>query len=65
MKVKYGPGVQAVEMSYFRSACGVSRMDEMSIESVYECFGMSRGVVEEVKRQTSKRVWPHGANGGE
>ncbi len=32
--------VQAVEMSYLRSACGVSRMDEMSSESVYEHFGM-------------------------
>ncbi len=32
--------VQAVEMSYLRSACGVSRMDGMSNESVYERFGM-------------------------
>ncbi len=32
--------VQAVEMSYVRSACGVSRMHEMSNESVYECYGM-------------------------
>ncbi len=31
--------VQAVEMSYLRSACGV-RMDGMSNESVYEHFGM-------------------------
>ncbi len=30
--------VQAVEMSYLRSACGVSRMDGMSNESVYEDF---------------------------
>ncbi len=51
--------VQAVEMSYLRSACGVSRTDGMSNESVYECFGMCHvgegkkcGVVEEVKRQT-------------
>ncbi len=50
--------MQAVEMSYLRSACGVSRMDGMSNESVYECFGMCHrgegmkcGVVE-VKRQT-------------
>ncbi len=35
--------VHAVEMSYLRSAFGVSTMDGMSIESVYECFGMSRG----------------------
>ncbi len=33
-------GVQAVEMTYLRSACGVSRMDGMSNESVFECFGM-------------------------
>ncbi len=52
--------VQAVEMSYLRSACGV-RMDGMSNESVYEHFGMCHvgegrkcGVVEEVKQQTSK-----------
>ncbi len=32
--------VQAVEMSYLRSACGVSRMDGMRNKSVYECFGM-------------------------
>ncbi len=48
-------------MSYLRSACGVSRMDGMSNESVYEHFGMCHvgegkkcGVVEEVKRQTLK-----------
>ncbi len=35
--------VQAVEMSYLRSACGVSRMDGMSNETVYERFGRSRG----------------------
>ncbi len=53
--------VQAVEMSYLRSACGVSRMDGVSNECVYERFGMSHvgvgkkcGVVEEVKRQTLK-----------
>ncbi len=32
--------VQAVEMSYLRSACGVSRMDGVSNESVYEHFEM-------------------------
>ncbi len=36
-------GVQEVEMSYLRSACGVSRMDGMSNESVYECFEMYHG----------------------
>ncbi len=48
--------VQAVEMSYLWSVCGVSRMDGMSNESVYEHFGMCHagegkkcGVVEEVK----------------
>ncbi len=48
--------VQAEEMSYLRSACGVSRMDGMSNESVYEHFGMCHegegkkcGVVEGVK----------------
>ncbi len=48
--------VQAVEMSYLRSACGVSRMDGIRNESVYERFGMCHvgvgkkcGVVEEVK----------------
>ncbi len=53
--------VQAVDMSYLRGACGVSRMDGVSNESVYERFGMSYvdvgkkcGVVEEVKRQTFK-----------
>ncbi len=35
--------VQAVEMSYMRSACDVSRMDRKSSESVYECFVMSCG----------------------
>ncbi len=53
--------MQAVEMSSWRSACGVSRMDGVSNESVYERFGMCHvgvgkkcGVVEEVKRQTLK-----------
>ncbi len=60
--------VQAVEMSYLRSACGVSRMNRQSNESMYERFGVCHvgvgkkcGVVEEVKRQTLG-VWPHGAN---
>ncbi len=51
--------VQAVEMSYLRSACGKSRMVGMSNENMYEHFGMCHvgegkkcGVVEEVKRQT-------------
>ncbi len=52
--------VRAVEMSYYlRGACGVSRMDGVSNESVYECFRMCYvgvwkkcGVVEEVKQQT-------------
>ncbi len=50
--------VQAVEVNYYlRSAYGVSRMDGMSKESVYEHFGMCHvgegkkyGVVEEVKQ---------------
>ncbi len=53
--------VQAMEMSYLRSACDVSRMYGMSNESVYERFGMCRvgegkkcGVVEEVKGQSLK-----------
>ncbi len=67
MQVKRGPGmtVRGLECRqwkcYLRSACGVSRMDGMSNESVYEHFGMcSMGegkkceVVEEVKRQTLK-----------
>ncbi len=48
--------VQAVEMSYLRSSCGVSRMDGLSNENVYEHFGMCHmdegkkcRVVEEVK----------------
>ncbi len=53
--------VQAMEMSYLKSVCGVSRMGGMTNESVYEHFGMCHvgegkkcGVVEEVKRQTLK-----------
>ncbi len=52
-------GIQAVEMSYLRSACGVWRMDGESNESVYNRFGMSskgegmkHGVVEGVKCNT-------------
>ncbi len=51
--------VQAVEICYLRSACGVSIMDGMSNESVYDRPGMRHmdegkkcGVVEEVKQQT-------------
>ena len=51
--------VQAVEMSYLRGACGVTRWDRERNESVYERFGMSEkgigidcGVVEWVKRNT-------------
>ncbi len=67
MQAKHGPGmsqrsrVQAVELRYVRSACGVSRIDGISNESVYERFGMCHvgegkkcGVVEEVKQQTLK-----------
>ncbi len=35
--------MQAVEMSYLRKACGVSRMDGMSNESVYERYEMCPG----------------------
>ncbi len=45
MPAKHGAGlkvkmsrVQAVEMNYLRSACGVSRMDGISNESVYKHF---------------------------
>ncbi len=51
--------IQAVEMSYLRSACGVQRMDGESNESVHNRFGMSIkiermkcGVMEGVKRNT-------------
>ncbi len=51
--------VQAVEMSYLRSACGVSRWDRESNEDTYRRCGMSEtavgvdcGVVEWVKRST-------------
>ncbi len=49
--------IRAVEMSYMRGACGASRWDGESNESVYEPFGMGVtekgvdcGVVERVKR---------------
>ncbi len=49
----------AVEMSYLRGACGVSRWDGLNNESVYERCGMKGrgsgvecGVVEWVKRST-------------
>ncbi len=51
--------VHAVEMSYLRGACGVTRWDGESNESVYESCGMGScangvncGVVECVKRNT-------------
>ncbi len=51
--------IQAVEMNFLRSACGVQRMDGKSNESVYNRSGMlskdegmKRGVEEGVKRNT-------------
>ncbi len=51
--------VQAVEMSYMRGACGLSRWDRESNEDTYGRFGMSETatgmdcrVVEWVKRST-------------
>ncbi len=48
--------VHAVEMSYLRGACGVSRWDGLNNVSVYERCGMRSGVecsvVEWVKRST-------------
>ncbi len=51
--------IRAVEMSYMRVACGVSRWDRESNEDTYGRFGMSEtavgmncGVVEWVKRST-------------
>ena len=51
--------IRAVEISFLRSACGVSRMDGESNERVYERFDMASrgdgtqcGVVEYVKRNT-------------
>jgi len=51
--------IRAVEMSYLRGACGVSRWDGERNERVYERYGMSEnargvdcGVVEWVKRNT-------------
>ncbi len=43
--------MQAVEMSYLRSACGVSRMDGVSNESVYKRFGMSCGCREGINSE--------------
>ncbi len=58
--------VRAVEMSYLRGACGVSRWDGLNNESVYErcgrrgCgSGVECGVVEWVKRSTLEMVWPY------
>ncbi len=42
-----------MEMSYLRSACGVSRMDGMSNESVYEW-------TEEGRQKERKREWEKG-----
>ncbi len=54
--------VQAVEMSYLRGACGVSRWDGLSNESVYERCGMSGhgsvvecGVMEWLTKENGKR----------
>ncbi len=51
--------VRAVEMSYLRGACGVTRWDGLSNESMYERCGMRKhgsgvgcGMVEWVKRST-------------
>ncbi len=51
--------MRAVEMSYVRGVCGVSRWDGVSNESVYETCGMRGrgsevgcGVLEWVKRNT-------------
>ncbi len=51
--------MHAVEMSYLRGACGVTRWDEESNESLYERCGMGSqangvnyGVVEWMKRNT-------------
>ncbi len=56
--------IQAVEMSYMRGACGVSRWDGKSNEDTYGKFGMSEaavgmdcGVVKWVKRRT---LWWYG-----
>lgn len=55
--------VCALEMSYLRSVCGVTRWDELSNECVYERCGMSPyadgvqcGVGEE---EHLELVWPH------
>jgi len=42
-----GRRIQAVEMSYLKTACGVSRMDVKSNESVYGRFGMYVCIVAE------------------
>ncbi len=44
--------VQAAEISYLRSACGVSRMNGMSNESVHKHFGMCH--VGEGKKKTKE-----------
>ncbi len=61
--------VQAVEMRYLSSSYGVSRMDGVSNESVYERLGMCHLGREEVwssgRSQTTdfEVFWSHGANG--
>ncbi len=58
--------VGAVEMSYLRGACGVTRWDGVSNKSVYESCGMgsrangvNSGVVEWVKRNSTLRWFGH------
>ncbi len=51
----------AVEMSYLRGACGVSRWDGLNNESVYERCGM-RGCgsgVECGEKEHCEMVWPY------
>ncbi len=55
--------MQAVEMSYLRSACDVSKMNGMSNESAYERLEVWSGGGSETT--DVKVVWPHGANGRE
>ncbi len=57
--------VRAVEMSYLRGACGVTKSEGSSNESVYERCGMGTcangvkcGVVEWVKRNTLRWFGP-------
>ncbi len=58
--------MHAVEMSYLRGACGVTRLDSESNESVYKRYSMGTcangikcGVVESVKKKKNiEVVWP-------